>query len=84
MNKKLVGWDADMEATFISRHESTFRVFVKFPSSPLAILATERTGEILYCGKGDSKVGVKIAVAQVSKVMTQFLLKNMVRAESCR
>lgn len=84
MGKQLVGWDADVEAASISRYESTFRVYVKFPSSPLAILATERTGEILYCGKGDCRMGVKIAVTQVSKVTAQFLLKNMVRTDSYR
>jgi hypothetical protein len=52
---------------------------VKFPSAPLANLATDRTGEILFTGIGEDKMGVKIAVTQVSKLSAQWLLKHMVR-----
>jgi len=81
MDRELMAWDApiDASATTTPRHASTFRVHVKFPSAPLANLATDRTGEILFTGIGEDKMGVKIAVTQVSKLSAQWLLKHMVR-----
>lgn len=82
MEEWMPEWDGDKddETSFvIPRHESTFRVYINFTSSSLATLAYDRTGEILYSGKGIDKVGVKIAVVYVSKPMAKVIVKFMVR-----
>ena len=76
-------WDGDKddENLFVfPRLASTFRVYINFTSLPLATLASSRTGEILYTGKENDKVGVKIAVVHVSKPIAKFIVKYMVRS----
>ena len=70
----------------VDRYPTYFRVFVKFDSSPMAQVATERSGEPImlqndeeFSPSSDKTMkGSTVAVTQVGKKVASFLLKAMV------
>ena len=70
----------------VDRYPTYFRVFVKFASSPMAQVATERSGEAImlqndeeFSSSSDKTMkGATVAVTQVGKKVASFLLKAMV------
>jgi hypothetical protein len=79
-------WDAkttnrnDQQNDKTSISDSSLRVFVKFHSTPVAHLASQRSGEILTIeGKLDEKIRACIAIIQISKIDAPYLLRRMVR-----
>lgn len=63
----------------VARHESSFRVFVKFVSSPAADMALARSKEYLYHeGADNKKTGVHIAMTKVPKTIANYLQHHMV------
>lgn len=67
----------DMLVT-VARHHSSFRVYVKFVSSPVADMATARSHEFLYVDQQHNKVGVHIAMTKVPKTIANYLQNNLV------
>jgi hypothetical protein len=101
-SQTIQGWDATAATSsdngynqqcIVKRHSTTFRVFVKFASSPVANAAIERTGEPIGFdeereeGDIDGKavrgrekiVGASISISPISKQDAAFLQKHMVR-----
>ena len=69
---------------FLERHPCWFRVVCKFASAPVASLAVQRSGEILYLS-GDSTTssdgvqrGACVAVTPMPKSTAVYLHKNLV------
>lgn len=77
-------WDELRNTTLkptVERHDPTFRVYVKFSSSPVADMALARSQEYLYvAGRDDdeSKVGARIAMTKVPKSVANYLQHNLV------
>ena len=63
----------------VKRHDPSFRVYVKFVSSPVADMAMARSGEILYVDGHETKVGVRVGMTKVSRIIANYLQQNMVR-----
>lgn len=64
----------------VERHESSFRVYVKFVSSPTADIALARSEEYLYADESDEekKIGVHIGMTKVPKSTANYLQHNLV------
>jgi hypothetical protein len=62
----------------VARHDVSFRVYVKFVSSPAADMASARSEEILYVDLQEKKVGVHIAMTKVPKTIASYLQHNLV------
>jgi hypothetical protein len=61
----------------VERHDPSFRVYVKFASSPVADMAMARSGEILHVDGHETKVGVRLGLTKVSKMIANYLQQNM-------
>ena len=62
----------------VERREPSFRVYVKFVSSPVADIALARSEEFLYMDEQDTKIGVHIGMTKVSKSIANYLQNYMV------
>jgi hypothetical protein len=73
-------WDEreHYDEMLVARHESSFRVYVKFVSSPVADMARARSQEFLYADQQDKNVGVHIAMTKVPKTIASYLQHNLV------
>jgi hypothetical protein len=73
-------WDEreNYDEVAVARHEASFRVYVKFVSSPAADMARARSEEVLYAVPHEKKVGVHIAMTKVPKTIASYLQKNLV------
>ena len=73
-------WDEreHYDEMLVTRYESSFRVYVKFVSSPVADMARARSQEFLYVDQEDNRVGVHIAMTKVPKTIVNYLQHNLV------
>ena len=62
----------------IERHEPSFRVFVKFASSPAADMALARAEEFLRLEHETTSVRVDIAMTKIPKTTAKYLQSYLV------